>query len=66
MIRKSGKETADEKMENISRKKNNLLLSFVEAVKEEIVEISDSVAEQIAEEAVAKPKRRYYKRKKKQ
>jgi hypothetical protein len=38
---------------------------IVEAVKEEIVEISDSVAEQIAEEAVAKPKRRYYKRKKK-
>jgi hypothetical protein len=38
---------------------------IVEAVKEEIVEISDSVAEQIAEEAVAKPKKRYYKRKKK-
>jgi SNF2 family DNA or RNA helicase len=38
MIRKSGKETADEKMENISRKKNNLLLSFVEAVKEAAVD----------------------------
>lgn len=38
---------------------------IVESVKEEIIEISDSVAEQIAEEAVAKPKKRYYKRKKK-
>lgn len=38
---------------------------IVEAVKEEIVEISDAVAEAIAEEAVAKPKKRYYKRKKK-
>jgi len=38
MVRKSGKETADEKMENISRKKNNLLLSFVEAVKEAAVD----------------------------
>ena len=37
----------------------------VEAVKEEIVEISDAVAEAIAEEAVVKPKKRYYKRKKK-
>jgi hypothetical protein len=38
----------------------------VEAIKEEIVEISDAVAEAIAEEAVApKPKKRYYKRKKK-
>lgn len=34
MIRKSGKETSDEKMENISRKKNNLLISFIEAIKE--------------------------------
>ena len=34
MIRKNGKETSDEKLENISRKKNNLLLSFLEAVKE--------------------------------
>ena len=34
MIRKSGKITTDEKMEDISRKKNNLLLSFLEAVKE--------------------------------
>jgi len=38
MIRKSGKETADEKMENISRKKNNLLISFIEAVKEAAVD----------------------------
>jgi SNF2 family DNA or RNA helicase len=38
MIRKSGKETADEKMENISRKKNNLLISFIEAVKEVAVD----------------------------
>ena len=38
---------------------------IVETVKEEIVEISDAVAEAIAEEAVAKPKKRYYKRKKK-
>jgi hypothetical protein len=38
---------------------------IVETVKEEIIEISDAVAEAIAEEAVAKPKKRYYKRKKK-
>jgi SNF2 family DNA or RNA helicase len=38
MIRKSGKETADEKMERISRKKNNLLISFIEAVKEAAVD----------------------------
>ena len=38
MIRKGGKETADEKMERISRKKNNLLISFVEAVKEAAVD----------------------------
>jgi hypothetical protein len=38
MVRTSGKETADEKMEKISRKKNNLLLSFVEAVKEAAVD----------------------------
>ena len=38
MIRKNKKETADEKMENISRKKNNLLLSFIEAVKEAAVD----------------------------
>lgn len=38
MIRTSGKETADEKMESISRKKNNLLLSFYEAVKEAAVD----------------------------
>jgi hypothetical protein len=34
MIRKLGKITTDQKMEDISRKKNNLLLSFLEAVKE--------------------------------
>lgn len=38
MIRKSGKITTDEKMEDISRKKNNLLLSFSEAVKEAAVD----------------------------
>nr|QFG74768.1 MAG: helicase [Megaviridae environmental sample] len=34
MIRSSRKITSDEMMENISRKKNNLLISFIEAVKE--------------------------------
>ena len=34
MVRKNGKETTDEKMENLSRKKNNLLISFIEAIKE--------------------------------
>ena len=38
MIRKNSKETADEKLENISRKKNNLLLSFIEAIKESSVD----------------------------
>jgi ribosomal protein L32E len=38
MIRKNGKATTDEKMEDISRKKNNLLLSFIEAVKESAVD----------------------------
>lgn len=38
MIRKSSKITTDEKMEDISRKKNNLLLSFIEAVKEAAVD----------------------------
>jgi hypothetical protein len=38
MIRKNGKITTDEKMEDISRKKNNLLLSFIEAVKEGAVD----------------------------
>jgi hypothetical protein len=38
MVRKSGKETTDEKMEDISRRKNNLLLSFIEAVKEAAVD----------------------------
>jgi phage-related protein len=39
--------------------------TVVETVKEEIVEIPEVVAEKIAEEAVIKPKKRYYKRKKK-
>ncbi len=34
MVRKNEKETSDEIMENISRKKNNLLISFIEAIKE--------------------------------
>lgn len=34
MVRKNGKETSDEVMENISRKKNNLLISFIDAIKE--------------------------------
>ena len=38
MVRKSGKETSDENMENISRKKNNLLISFIEAIKEVAVD----------------------------
>jgi superfamily II DNA or RNA helicase len=38
MVRKNQKETTDEKLENISRKKNNLLLSFSEAVKEVAVD----------------------------
>ena len=38
MVRKNGKTTTDEKLENISRKKNNLLLSFIEAVKEAAVD----------------------------
>ena len=38
MVRKNGKETTDEKLESISRKKNNLLLSFIEAVKEAAVD----------------------------
>jgi hypothetical protein len=38
MVRNSGKETTDEKMENISRKKNTLLVSFIEAVKESAVD----------------------------
>tara|TARA_B110000908_G_C10248931_1_gene450630 strand:- start:1508 stop:2941 length:1434 start_codon:yes stop_codon:yes gene_type:complete len=37
-IRRSGKETSDEKLEAISRKKNNLMLSFTEAVKEASVD----------------------------
>jgi hypothetical protein len=38
MVRKSGKVTSDEMMENISRKKNNLLISFIEALKESAVD----------------------------
>jgi superfamily II DNA or RNA helicase len=34
MVRSSKKETTDERMESIARKKNNLLISFTEAVKE--------------------------------
>jgi hypothetical protein len=38
MIRENGNITTDEKMEDISRKKNNLLISFIEAVKEAAVD----------------------------
>jgi len=38
MIRNSGKETADEKMERIARKKETLLVSFIDAVKEVAVD----------------------------
>ena len=38
MIRVNGKTTSDERLEDISRKKNNLLLSFIEAVKESAVD----------------------------
>lgn len=38
IIRSNGKETTDEKMESIARKKNNLLISFTEAVKEASVD----------------------------
>ena len=38
MVRTGGKITTDEKMEDISRKKNNLLLSFIEAIKEAAVD----------------------------
>lgn len=38
MIRKNREITTDEKLEDISRKKNNLLLSFIEAVKESAVD----------------------------
>ncbi len=38
MIRLNGKETSDEFMENISRRKNNLLISFIEAIKEVAVD----------------------------
>jgi ribosomal protein L32E len=38
VIRKSGKETTDEKLENISRKKNNLLLSFSDTIKSAAVD----------------------------
>ena len=38
MIRSNGKETTDEKLESIARKKNNLLVSFTEAVKEAAID----------------------------
>ena len=38
MVRSSKKETTDERMESIARKKNNLLISFTEAVKEAVVD----------------------------
>ena len=38
MIRPKGKQTTDEKMEDISRRKNNLLMSFIDAVKEAAVD----------------------------
>jgi SNF2 family DNA or RNA helicase len=38
MVRRSGKETADEKMERIARKKETLLVSFIDAVKEVAVD----------------------------
>ena len=38
MIRRNQKETSDEKLENISRRKYNLLLSFTEAIKEVAVD----------------------------
>jgi hypothetical protein len=34
MVRKNEKETSDEMMERLSRKKHNLLLSFIEAIRE--------------------------------
>jgi superfamily II DNA or RNA helicase len=38
VVRKNGKETSDEIMERISRRKNNLLISFIEAMKEVAVD----------------------------
>ena len=38
MVRSNGKQTSDEMMENISRRKNNLLISFIEAIKEVAVD----------------------------
>ena len=38
MVRNNKQETTDEKLENISRRKNNLLSSFIEAVKEVAVD----------------------------
>ena len=38
MVRKNGKETTDMEMERISRKKNNLIQSFLEAVREAAVD----------------------------
>ena len=38
VVRSDGKETTDERMEQIARRKNNLLISFTEAVKETAVD----------------------------
>ena len=38
MVRKNGQPTTDEKLEELSRKKNNLLLSFINVVKEVAVD----------------------------
>ena len=38
VVRKSGEETSDEIMERVSRRKNNLLMSFIEAMKEVAVD----------------------------
>ena len=38
MVRKNKKETTDEKMEDISRRKNNLIQSFLEAIREVAVD----------------------------
>lgn len=38
MVRSNGKETTDERLESIARKKNNLLISFTEAVKEAAID----------------------------
>jgi hypothetical protein len=38
VIRKNGRKTTDQKIEELARKKNNLLLSFIEAIKEASVD----------------------------